>query len=102
MLICTFNLLTFGRNICVIAVFAAPFGNFIQFLNISNRALNTIYCPSIEFIICSDIKINYLKDSPRKKQLNTLLLSFNLFPIIDFAIRSQNNSGSVIDNIFID
>jgi hypothetical protein len=65
------------------------------------RVLNTIYCPSVEFIICGDINIDYLKDSSRKKQLNTLVLSFNLFSIIDFPTRSQNKFASLIDNIFI-
>jgi hypothetical protein len=37
-----------------------------------------------------------------KKQLNTLLLSFNLFSILDFPTKSYNNSISLIDNIFID
>jgi hypothetical protein len=39
---------------------------------------------------------------PYEKQLDTLLLSFNLFSIIDFPTRSKNNSVSLIDNIFID
>jgi hypothetical protein len=39
---------------------------------------------------------------PQKTQLNTLLLSFNLFSIIDFPMRNQNNPISLIDNIFID
>jgi hypothetical protein len=57
---------------------------------------------SVEFIICDNINIDYLKDSSRKKQLNTLLLSFNIFSIIDFPTRSHNKSTSPIDNIFID
>jgi hypothetical protein len=61
--ICTVKLLTTGRNICIVAVYRAPSGNFLQFLNIFDRALNSIYCPSIEFIICGDININYLKES---------------------------------------
>jgi hypothetical protein len=36
------------------------------------------------------------------KQLNTLTLFFNLFSIIGFRTRSQNNSISLIDNIFVD
>jgi hypothetical protein len=56
----------------------------------------------VEFIICGDININYLQDTPKKKQLNSLLLSFNLFCIIDFPTRSQNNAVSLIDNIFTD
>jgi hypothetical protein len=72
--ICGVKLLSVRRNICIIAVYSTTSGNFVQFLNILGRVLNTIYCPSVEFIICGDINIDYLKYSSRKKQLNTLLL----------------------------
>jgi hypothetical protein len=100
--ICAVKLLSVRRNICIVALYRAPSGNFVQFLNLLDTVLNTIYCPSVEFIICGDINIDYLKDSSRKKKLNTLLLSFYLFSIIDFPTRSQNKSTSLIDNIFID
>jgi hypothetical protein len=100
--ICAVKPLSVRQDICIIAVYRAPSGNFVQFLNILDRILNTIYCPSVEFTICGNINIDYLKDSSRKKQLNTLLLSFNLFSIIDFPTRSQNKSASLIDIIFID
>jgi hypothetical protein len=100
--ICAVKLLSVRQNICIIAVYRASYGNFVQFLNILDRVLNTIYCPSVDFIICGDINIDYLKDSSRKKQLNTLLLCFNPFSMVDFPTRSQNKSASLIDNIFID
>ena len=100
--ICAIKLSTSGRSIYIVAVYRAPTGNFLQFLNTLDSALNAIYCPNVEFIICGDINIDYLKDSSRKRLLNTLLLSFNLFSIIDFPTRSQKNSISLIDNIFID
>jgi hypothetical protein len=92
--VCALKLFTAGCNICIVAVYRAPSGNFSQFLNSLDRALNTIYSSSVEFIVCGDINVNYLKDSSKKKQLNTLLLSFNLFSIIEFLTRSQNNSVS--------
>jgi exonuclease III len=100
--ICAVKLQSAGQNSCIVAVYRAPSGNFLQFLNSLDRVLNTIYSSGVEFIVCGDININYLQDSPRKKQLNSLLLSFNLFPIIDFPTRNQSNSVSLIDNIFID
>jgi hypothetical protein len=63
--ICAVTLLSFGRNICKIAVYRAPSANFLQFLTILDRALNIIYCPSIEFIIFGDIK--YHKDISGEK-----------------------------------
>ncbi|PNF26706.1 hypothetical protein B7P43_G03376 [Cryptotermes secundus] len=100
--ICAVKLKSARQNICIVAVYKTPSENFLQFLNSLDRVLNTIYGSGVEFILCGDININYLQDSHRKKQHNSLLSSFNLFPIIDFQTRSQNNSVSLIDNIFID
>jgi exonuclease III len=86
----------------VVVVYRAPSGNFLQFVNNLDRVLNTIHRSGVEFIVCGDINVNHLKDSFKKKQLNALLLSFNLFSIIDFPTTIQNNSVSLIDNIFID
>jgi phage anti-repressor protein len=38
----------------------------------------------------------------KKKQLDAVLLSYNLFAIIDFPTRSQFQTSTIIDNIFID
>lgn len=58
--------------------------------------------PNTEFIICGDININYLVDTYRKSQLNSLLISYNLFDPVDFPTIIQNTTISAIDNIFID
>jgi hypothetical protein len=100
--ICAVKLQSAGQNICIVAIYRAPSGNFVHFLNSLDRVLNTICGSGVEFIICGDININYLQDTPKKKQLNSLLLSFNLFSITDFPTRSQNNSVSLIDNTFFD
>jgi exonuclease III len=89
--ICAVKLRSAGRVICIVAVYSAPSGNFLQFLDNLDRVLNTIHRSGVEFIECGDINVNYLKDNFKKKQLNTLLLSFNLFSIIDFPTRIQNN-----------
>lgn len=100
--VCAVKLQSALRNICIVAVYRAPSGNFMQFLNGLDAVLKTVFSSGIEFIVCGDININYLNDSLRKKQLDTLLLSFNLSSTIDFPTRSQKNSVSLIDNIFID
>jgi hypothetical protein len=96
--ICAVKLLSARRNICIIAIYRAPSGNVVQFLNILDKVLNTIYCPSVEFITCGDINIDYLKDSSRIKTAQHSINVLNLFSIIDFPTSSQ----SLIDNIFID
>ncbi len=40
--------------------------------------------------------------SAYKHQLDNLLLSYNLYSIINFPTRVQNTSATAIDNIFID
>jgi hypothetical protein len=67
------------RNICIVAVYRVPSGDFLQFLNSLERALNTIYSSGIKFILCGDRNINYLKDSPRKKDSLTLCYCYLLF-----------------------
>jgi len=48
--------------------------------------LGTLCTATVDFIICGDININYLIDSARKNQLDTLLCSYNLSDIIKFPI----------------
>jgi hypothetical protein len=54
------------------------------------------------YIICGDININYLVENNRKKILDALLASYNLFSIVYFPTRLHNNSATEIDNIFVD
>ena len=44
--------------------------------------------------------IDYLSD--KKRQLDAVLLTYNLSAIVQFPIRSQRRSSTAIDNIFID
>ena len=37
-----------------------------------------------------------------KKQLDVIMSSYSLVPIVDFPTRSHNSMESLIDNIFID
>jgi hypothetical protein len=39
------------RIICIVAVYRAPPGNFLQFLNNLDRVLNTIHRSGVEFIV---------------------------------------------------
>jgi hypothetical protein len=53
-------------------------------------------------IICGDININYLVENEQKKQLDNLLLMYNLISIVNFPTRINNTSASALDNFFID
>jgi hypothetical protein len=63
--------------------------------------LNVLHSPKVEFVICGDINVNYLIDSNRKLNVDSLLSSYNLSSTVNFPTRVQSNSGSAIDNIFI-
>jgi hypothetical protein len=48
------------------------------------------------------VNVNYLQETDRKCQLDTLLNSYNLSSIVQFPTRTYKNSISAIDNIYID
>jgi hypothetical protein len=52
--------------------------------------------------MCGDINIDYLTDTERTKQLEAVLLSYNLMATVHFPTRAQKQSNTAIDNIFID
>ena len=91
-----------SEYICVLTLYTAPSGNFIIFLLKLDTILQSLCTPMLHFIIRGYININYLNESVNKRQLDNLLLSYNLTSIINFLTRVQNNSATAIDNIFID
>jgi hypothetical protein len=46
--------------------------------------------------------MDYLTDNERKKQLDAVLLSYNLMATVHFLTRVKNESNMAIDYIFID
>jgi hypothetical protein len=61
-----------------------------------------VYNPKTEFLICGDINIDYLNENYRKKQINSLLTTYNMMHTVNFATRIQNGSKGAIDSIFMD
>jgi hypothetical protein len=88
-------------NICVIAVYRAPCGNFNSFLIGLDGVIKSLYKVKLKFMICGDENIDYLMNSDEKRQPDALLLSYNLSAIVHFPTRVQNQSNMAIDNIFI-
>jgi hypothetical protein len=86
-------------NTYILAIYKAPTGNVTNFLDSIEDNLNFLDNSRTECIICGDININYLIDTYMKNQLNSLLISYNLFDIVDFPTRIQNTLVSVTDNI---
>jgi hypothetical protein len=94
---CVLKLKSTFFKICVIT-YRAPSGCFSFFLRLG-RILNSLYKVDLKFIICGDI--NYLTDSVGTRQLDAMLLSYNLPSIVNFPTRTQNKSSTAIGNIFI-
>jgi hypothetical protein len=100
--ICALKLEFNTIKMCVLTMCIAPTGNFSHFLHRLETIFQILYTPTLDFIICGVININYLTGSERKSQLDTLLLSYNLSGIINFPTKVQNASVTAIDNMFID
>ena len=52
---------------------------------------------SADIILCGDFNINHLDDTPKKKLLESLLASCNLFSTVKFPTRICNTSSTTID-----
>jgi hypothetical protein len=88
---CALKLESTFLNICIVAIYRALAGNFIQFINTLDSILKTLHSSKLEFIICGDINTNYVIDSDKKIQLDALLISYNLCSTVHFPTRIRNN-----------
>jgi len=100
--ICGIKLEVQSSVFCILTVYRSPSGNFSRFLETLDAVLQFVYSPSLGIIICGDININYLLVTEQRKQLDNLLLLYNLVGIVDFPTRLSNTSTTAIDNVFID
>jgi len=82
--------------------YRAPTENFNLFLNRLDDILKTLYTGDTQLIICGDINTDYFTDNDKKRQLDAVLLTYNLSATVYFPTRSQGSSNTAIDNIFID
>ena len=99
---CAINIDLSATHIYVISIYRSPTGNFVNFIKGLETILNLLYKPNIEIIICGDINVNYLDENCNKKrQLDTLLATYNLISTVRFPTRSLNGTASATDNIFI-
>jgi len=89
-------------NVCIMAVYRAPTGNINLFLSRLDYITKTLYKVDLKLIICNDLNIDYLTDNDKKRQLDAVLLTYNLSALVYFPTRSQDYSSNAIDNIFID
>jgi exonuclease III len=100
--ICAVKLHILSHTIIIITVYRSPTGNIAYFLNNLEIALNQVYNNNTDdIILCGDFNINHLSDNQNNQALNSLLTNYSLYRIMDFPMRINNNSHTMIDNIFI-
>jgi hypothetical protein len=100
--ICEVKLTLYSLKMTIITIYRSPTGNFTFFLQNLDNVLQSLHTPSTHIIICGDLNINYLVENEQRKQLDNLLLMYNLTGIVNFPTRISNSSASVIYNVFID
>jgi hypothetical protein len=89
-------------SICIIAIYRAPSSHFKVFIDSVDNIIKKLYKKGLRTIVlCGDFNINYPSQNDMRKQLDAMLISYNLTSIVDFPTRVQNNSCTEIDNIFI-
>lgn len=85
-----------------VTIYTAPSGNFNLYVAKLDIILRNLHTSALEYIICSDINLNYLTDSERKSQLEALLQIYNVTSTVNFPTSVQNNLTTAIDNMFTD
>ena len=100
--ICAVKLEVQSSVFCIIAVYRSSSCNFNCFLETLDVVLQSLYSLSLSIIICGDININCLVVNEQRKQLDNLLLLYNLVGIVDFPTRLTNATATAVDNVFID
>jgi len=99
---CAIKLITTSLNICIITIYRSPTGNFNSFLPNLDKILQLLHTPALHIIICGDINMNYLTENDQKRQVDNLLLMYNLTAIVNFPTRISKTSATSIDNFFTD
>jgi len=78
-----------------------PQGTLKIFVTNLELVLQKPFLLKFTFNICGDINMNCLVDSYKKKQLDSILNSFNLCSTVNFPTRIGPSSLSNIDNVLL-
>ena len=100
--ICMLNFNTTFYRLHIMAAYRAPTGDFKLFLNRLDDSIKSIYKTNLNLIVSGDINIDYHSENDRKKQLDSMLQTYNLTAIVYFPTRLKGRSSTMIDNIFLD
>lgn len=83
--ICTVKLNPRSSAVCIVTIYRSPLDNLNYFLQSLDNVLQSSYTPAFH-IICGDININYLVETEKKNQLDSLLPVYYLTGIADFQL----------------
>jgi hypothetical protein len=82
-------------------IYRLPSENPNYFLQLLEKTVELLYQPTMSFIICGDLYINFLVEGSVKQKLETVMKTVNLTHVVTFP-RMSNNKGTLIDSVFID
>jgi len=74
---------------CCVCVYKAPSGKYDQFPKLFDIALQPLYWPTMELLMCGDINVNYLTNCYQKQQLSLLLGTYSMFYVVNFPTDSK-------------
>jgi len=86
-----------SRQTIIIAIYRSPSGDFSSFITKLDIILRQLYKVTTVSVICGDINIDYLADSDRKRQLEALLITYNLSGVVNFPTRTHKHSATALD-----
>lgn len=89
-----------SEKIYVIVIYRTPDSDFNVFIRRLELLFHQIYNVKCKYIICGDININFLVNSPYKQNLINICAAYNIVHHITVATRISQYSSTCIDNIF--
>jgi hypothetical protein len=81
--ICVLNFKTTSFSFHIMVVYRAPTGNFNLFLNRLDNSIKSIQRANLNLFLCGDIHTDYLTEYDRKRQLHSVLQTYNLTALVN-------------------
>jgi len=86
-------------NLVVVCVYRSPDGDFAIFLQKLETVIKKIIVRKKQIILCGDWNINFMQESKKLRDLQEILLLYNLVNTVTSPTRVTKNSTSLIDVI---
>jgi hypothetical protein len=100
---CAITVKVYNIEICILAIYRSPPGDYEFFLEKFEMILCKLSKLKVKkIVICVDFKINYRENNSKKIKMEDILTLYNLKSIVTFPTRVGPTSATIIDNIFID